>query len=757
MKILLLFICFSFCNITFAQSDLLESSERALVNGNHEKSLELAERYISESGLSRNDSNTAKVYLVLARNYKQLEKPFFAFEHYLLASYAIDFDSLSYSHNSISEEIGDLMNAWSYYRKANVFYQKVISNERGVHRKSFGKLYRKIALNFSSQGLYSSSNEYFKQIIERSGSLKEVNEAKLGVTHNLMALQKYSEALEWILSFYKTIKEVKKQIILYNYLGYLYQQSGDYSIALTFFEHSLKLAKSTGYKKEEASILQRIGFLRNKQVEYTLALKLFLQSLEILKQDKVPEDLQSTYNYISKLYLASDQLKMAIAYADSSLALEENSKPTLILFRTNELLKTIYEQKGAAKKTKFYQSEMNRINLELEQIAERNKTIRKDLLEKIDNFESQYTALIRNSYLQGLEYENLKLSTQAQKNELGLMLKDRAIDRQKLLLSNEQLESEHKARAIERLKADKKIQALLIEKQKLYEQEKKQQILSLEKDVYLNELDLQYKDQKIQNQQYLQHLFTLAFVIFSLLVLIVYFIINSRQKIQKDKIESYRKDTENKLFRSQMNPHFLFNSLNSIKSFILTNEIRDASSYLSKFALLMRHILDNSDVAFIPLWKEIETLSLYLDLEKLRFEDRFKYQIIVDEEIEIENTYVPSMLLQPHVENAILHGVSRKKSEGLITIEIREKKDNLICSVEDNGIGRKKAKELNTRSSNHKSKATHLVRRHLENINSTENTSISMEVFDLTDHENRGIGTRVELCLPYKLENTSNY
>jgi len=152
-----------------------------------------------------------------------------------------------------------------------------------------------------------------------------------------------------------------------------------------------------------------------------------------------------------------------------------------------------------------------------------------------------------------------------------------------------------------------------------------------------------------------------------------------------------------KSLRSQMNPHFIFNALNSVNSFIATNDERTANKYLSDFSQLMRAVLENSEEDFIPLTKEVELLELYTKLEHSRFQDKFDYDIAVDKAILIDDYQIPPMLLQPYIENAVWHGLRYKKEKGLLTIAIDKKNDSEITiAITDNGVGRKKSKAMKT-------------------------------------------------------------
>ena len=153
-----------------------------------------------------------------------------------------------------------------------------------------------------------------------------------------------------------------------------------------------------------------------------------------------------------------------------------------------------------------------------------------------------------------------------------------------------------------------------------------------------------------------------------------------------------------------MNPHFIFNSLNSINMFILENNKLQASEYLSKFSKLIRLILQNSQEAVIPLEKELEALQLYLELESLRFEQKFEYKISIDDEVDTGVLKVPPLIIQPYAENAIWHGLMHKKEKGHLDIEVYTENEMLFYRITDDGIGRKKAAELKSKSASaHKS------------------------------------------------------
>ena len=202
--------------------------------------------------------------------------------------------------------------------------------------------------------------------------------------------------------------------------------------------------------------------------------------------------------------------------------------------------------------------------------------------------------------------------------------------------------------------------------------------------------------------------------------------------------------------RAQMNPHFIFNSLSSIHRFIWSNNPEEASDYLTKFSRLMRMILDNTQYTFISLNKELESLRLYLDLEKLRCNDVFEYQITVADDINEEEVMIPPMIIQPYVENAIWHGLVHKSGRGMLDITVTLKGKTMTCTVTDNGIGRKKAIAIKEKKGQtHRSMGMKVTEGRIDLIRKINNTKeADVEITDLEDETGKPLGTKVILILP---------
>ena len=207
---------------------------------------------------------------------------------------------------------------------------------------------------------------------------------------------------------------------------------------------------------------------------------------------------------------------------------------------------------------------------------------------------------------------------------------------------------------------------------------------------------------------------------------------------------------EQQALRLQMNPHFIFNSLNSIQSFVIENDTDKAINYLAKFSQLMRLILSSSREIFVPLEDEIKSLSYYLEIERLRFDSKFDYIIYVEENIDKEFTEIPPMVIQPYVENAIIHGLLNKKDKGFLSIGFYVENDYLKCIVTDNGVGRDKAMELKQKSGlQRKSRGMLITQQRLEMLNKQTKQQLSVKIEDLFDENNFASGTRVILYMPF--------
>ena len=270
-------------------------------------------------------------------------------------------------------------------------------------------------------------------------------------------------------------------------------------------------------------------------------------------------------------------------------------------------------------------------------------------------------------------------------------------------------------------------------------------ITSLENERQLNEsrYNLAFENKELTQKNIRVQRWVIGSLMFiAILLLITAYIQNQSVKRQK-----YANNLlALKSLRTQMNPHFIFNALNSVNSFIANNDERAANKYLSDFSLLMRLVLENSEEDFIPLEKEIELLELYVKLEHFRFKDKFDYKINIDDQLRINEFVIPPMLLQPYVENAVWHGLRYKDEKGSLEINFNQMdSEKIAITIIDDGIGRKKSKEFKTQHQmKQNSKGMGNIKERIAILNTMYKDKIDVEITDLLENEE---GTSVQLIL----------
>ncbi len=222
-----------------------------------------------------------------------------------------------------------------------------------------------------------------------------------------------------------------------------------------------------------------------------------------------------------------------------------------------------------------------------------------------------------------------------------------------------------------------------------------------------------------------------------------------QQKAELAEINQQLAEVQLAALRSQMNPHFIFNALNSIKKFVIANEPVNAEKYLGKFSKLIRSILDNSRSGMVTLEKELQLLHLYLELEQLRFGSKLSYSIRVDDSLQISDVEIPSMIVQPFVENAMLHGIMHRDDGGCVTVYFRDHSNWLEVIIEDNGVGRAKSAEFKSNHDEpHQSIGIQVATKRLEALKTNAETPAGITIIDLETESGLGTGTRIIVAIP---------
>ena len=394
---------------------------------------------------------------------------------------------------------------------------------------------------------------------------------------------------------------------------------------------------------------------------------------------------------------------------------------------------TLLNKDAALQKIELERDRENILRKNLEAAEAKDKITFLDQEDKIKQLEID----TENTELQGQKYlsENRAKNIEALKKEKDLQ--ESEVKRQKLLKNTGLgggililalaliLFNRNRAIRRQKKKVEETVDELTVARQKLQESEK-----GLERKVDERTQELADTNEKLTNE------------------------IQERIKAEAEIIEFNKKVAELQMtsLRLQMNPHFIFNSLNSIQYFIYNNNKEEAGEYLTKFSRLIREILEHANDNTISQADEIKMLELYLELEMLRFDNKFDYELEIDPAIDLYNIEIPSMLIQPFVENAIIHGLMGKNdTKGKIKIIFQKEGDGIRCIIEDNGIGREKAEEIKKQRVMHKkSLGIKVTKDRLEMMMKTS-SNIKEEyinITDLKDKKGMPVGTRVEIRIP---------
>lgn len=505
-------------------------------------------------------------------------------------------------------------------------------------------------------------------------------------------------------------------------IGVINDVVGNYSEAINYYQKSLKIYDKLDNKEGKESVLNNIGIVYEEMKNPEKALEYYFQALKLKIERGDKNSIAGTYNNIAIIhrYFYKD-LDSAYYFYNKSLNLYEetgNEKDKALLYSNFGI---IHLDKNESKEAKsFFQKA-----LKVYQQEGDPKRIASSLhhLGLAFFYESNYSEALKY-YKQSLEL--------AEKSNVKKLLSQLYRDLSRLY---EKTGDFKKALYFDKKYDEIKDELLNLEKVKQIHQleisfeveKREQEIKLLKKESELNELELTWT-------RTITYLLVTIFVL-SIIIIVLYFARNRYKKEQE------LLTLQTRLFRSQTSPHFIFNSLMSIQTFLLENKVNIASEYLVDFAKLIRSILQHTRKSFIPLDKEIEVLQQYVKLEKLRFSDKFDYEFSIDIE-DPEDIMVPPMLAQPFIENAILHGLVPAQKKGFLKLHLQENDNELIFLIEDNGIGRVRSMKMKNRE-NHQSMATDITNQRLRLLLKRYKRKISMHIEDLYDENNNAMGTRV--------------
>ena len=497
--------------------------------------------------------------------------------------------------------------------------------------------------------------------------------------------------------------------------GVAFSEQNNYAKALDCDLKAMRLYTELGNKLKLSKICNNIGVIYRSIDDNEKALKYFLTANNTMKSG-------ISCSNIGVIYLNNNDFNKALSFFDEALfeyKKDPNPRELGDLFNNYALY---FFKKGDLPQAKKY-------------LFEAEKTF----LSISDKFNISDTYL----FLANIFFKENNIADAIFYSEKSLSLA------KELDITDVKMDCEKLLSDIYDRKGDQKLALLHLRNYNL--EKDKLEIIKNEQQRLKTELNFQYEKEQLEKKESEKQdrlKLILGFVILMVILGSIFFYHRNKEKQQKILLQKQLAEFEHKALHLQMNPHFVFNCLAAISSFIMQNGKEDAMKYLSKFSKLMRLTLEFSKESVIPIDKEIEALQNYLELEQLRFNQKFDFKIKKDSNIE-DDTAIPTLLLQPYIENAIIHGVAPKEGKGFIKIDFTQENEQLICTIEDDGVGIISSQELKKDSVNaHKSLALEISKKRLETLGKIENKRVSLEIEELTDGKNITTGTRITLKLP---------
>jgi len=567
------------------------------------------------------------------------------------------------------------------------------------------------------------------------------------------------------------------QIFAYTMLGKLNRVVANYPKAIYYHQKAIDLADSTNNLYYKIYNLNMMGVVYRRMDAVKSALEYHNKALELAKKSgsdnkDIIHNIAISHNSIGNIYLLLERDDMALKHFLKALEIEKKYNNKLGLAINYHNIGSIYEKQGDFKSAfEFYKKSLNY-----------NEQINSKLGRIICNTSIGNLYLKQNKFQEAIKIIQPSLDLAKQLGD-AYYLADINVNLGKAYFFNNKYElaEEHLFKALE-IALSKKIPSIardtyktlseIKEKQGDYEQALSFQKKYIEKhDEILNEKnrqlvsDLIIKQIKLENKEKMEELGEQNLIVkkkltrtkksfyYSLLLLLLFIILGSIFYKQRQLNNDRRlMNLEQSLLRARMNPHFIFNSLNSLKIFIIQQKPKEAVTYLTTFAKLVRTILQSTLDKETTLKEEIETIKMYVAIENKRFSDEVQFTINIEEDLDLDNIKIPPLITQPFIENALWHGLSPKEGEKTLIVNIYSKEQKyLVVEIIDNGIGRQKAEEIKkARIFKRESVGISLSEERLKYFSKQTANNYSIEFVDLFDEKGNPAGTKVILEIPCK-------
>lgn len=555
-------------------------------------------------------------------------------------------------------------------------------------------------------------------------------------------LSNYTEAIKCFSNsqaiYENLLKADKRNIVIdglaraYGSIGVVCNEQNNYPKALEYFFKALKLYKNSGKDDITSRIYNGIGVVYESQKDYNKALSYYQKALALQQKS---HDVTSgiTLSNIGNIYLALNRDAEALASYNKARALFKSNLPERSLGELYNNYGNYYRKhRDFTRANEYYTKALAIFNKDGELFGA-SATL--EYLGHIAEEEKRFADAIAFYNQSSGKASQVGAIGQVKDSEKALSgLYEKQGDIKQAYYHYKRYSNAHDS-----IVSSENIKSLVREEMN-FEFERKESLRKLEIE----------KKQALYNEKVKRHrLQTIFGSVFTLLALGLVFLVYNRRQIKKNlTLQRDLAEYEQKALHLQMNPHFVFNCLGAISGFIVQNGADSALKYLAKFSKLMRLTLEYSKESLIPIDKEIESLQNYLELEQLRFNHIFDFSITKDPSIE-DDMALPPLLIQPFVENAIIHGIVPKLAKGTISINFSIDNNNLVCTVADDGIGMAKSKRLKENSVTvHKSMALEITRKRLEVIEAYTSKKANVVIESIDNESAIAVGTKITLYLP---------
>ncbi len=608
--------------------------------------------------------------------------------------------------------------------------------------------------NYIIIGMYDSALYLYNNALPIYQRIKNLNglgsvEADLGIIYfyksdYLKSIYHQKEAD----IIFKYLHDDLKLALNYTNFGLSYEGISDFNNALQYHLKAMRIYQKYNIPVSLASTYGNLSEVYRGLNNYTQALEYAQKSLDISKQAGNSLIISDSYALIGQAYFYMNQPQKAIDNFLQGLAIaakyDFKNAQSVILQLTGSCYNVLKDHDSAL----YYLDKS--IDLLTMLGDEVNLSASYDELAKVyldcpESFLKKQSINPSNRYALVLKYQYKSLAIA---KEIG------ALEKEENVWSD--ISNTYKKQG-NYTKAYGALQQSIIFKDSVLNDSKKQQATRLEMQYQFDTQEDSVKAvndkkqlmaaAKIKQQQTIRNAVIAGAIILSVSGFFVFIAykkrMDSRAKQHDAEMQMQVIDTEMKALRAQMNPHFIFNSLNSINDYIYRNDAATATTFTTRFASLMRRILENSEHKKIQLDNELETVELYLQLETLRLQRKFSYEIIIDENIDKSNTLIPPSLLQPFLENSILHGFAGKQADGKIILQIQQEEDMLKCSIRDNGSGIKPS-TVNNSLIEKKSMGLSITKSRIDIINRLRQSNGTIEIKNIED------GTLAEITIPFE-------